>query len=71
MVYVVLLSLSLAGLSSSLGAREGGDIISELQSIVAHWAVFTTAVLWAAGAAWGIRSFGEMQRSVGITGEKR
>jgi hypothetical protein len=71
MVYVVLLSLSLAGLSSSLGAREGGDIISELQSIVAHWAVFTTAVLWAAGATWGIRSFGRMQRSVGITGEKR
>jgi len=71
MVYVVLLSLSLAGLSSSLGAREGGDIISELQSIVAHWAIFTSAVLWAAGAAWGIRSFGIMQRSVGITGEKR
>jgi tetratricopeptide (TPR) repeat protein len=71
MVYVVFLSLSLAGLSSSLGARTGGDIISELQSIVAHWAVFTTAVLWAAGAVWGIRSFGKMQRSVGITGEKR
>ncbi|MGA7105478.1 MAG: hypothetical protein WBX49_09065, partial [Candidatus Deferrimicrobiaceae bacterium] len=71
MVYVVLLSLSLAGLSSSLGAREGGDILSELQSIVARWAVLTTAVLWAAGAAWGIRSFGRMQRSVGITGEKR
>lgn len=70
-VYVVLLSLSLAALSSSLGAREGGDIISELQSIVAHWAIFTTAFLWAAGAAWGIRSFGRMQRSVGITGEKR
>jgi len=71
MVYVVLLSLSLAGLSSSLGAREGGDILSELQSIVARWAVLTTVVLWAAGAAWGIRSFGRMQRSVGITGEKR
>ena len=32
MVYVVLLSLSLAGLSSSLGAREGGDILSELRN---------------------------------------
>ena len=71
MVYVVLLSLSLAGLSTSLGARGGGDIISELQSIVAHWAVFTTVILWAAGAAWGIRSFGRMQRSVGMSGEKR
>lgn len=71
MVYVVLLSLSLAGLSSSLGAQEGGDILSELQSIVARWAVFTSAVLWAAGAAWGIRSFGRMQRSLGITREKR
>jgi tetratricopeptide (TPR) repeat protein len=71
MIYVVLLSLSLAGLSSSLGAREGGDILSELQSIVARWAVLTTAVLWAAAAVWGIRSFGRMQRSVGITREKR
>ena len=68
---MVLLSLSLAGLSSSLGAQEGGDILSELQSIVARGAVFTTAVLWAAGAAWGIRSFGRMQRSLGITREKR
>ncbi len=71
MAYVAVLSLALAGLSSSLGVREGGDILSELQSIVADWSVLVTAVLWAAGAAWGIRSFGRMQRSVGITGEKR
>ncbi|MGA6993316.1 MAG: tetratricopeptide repeat protein [Candidatus Deferrimicrobiaceae bacterium] len=71
MVYVVLLSLSLAVLSSSLGAREGGDILSKLQSIVARWAALATAVFWAAGAAWGIRSFGRMQRRIGITGEKR
>jgi hypothetical protein len=51
--------------------REGGDILSELQAIVARWAVLTTVVLWAAGAAWGIRSFGRMQKSIGITGDKR
>jgi tetratricopeptide (TPR) repeat protein len=68
MVYVVFLSLSLAVLSLSLGAREAGDIISDLQSIVARCAILVTAVLWLVGAAWGIRSFEKMQKKIGITG---
>jgi hypothetical protein len=66
----VLLSLSLAAVSLSLGAREGGDIVSELQSIAARWAIISTAALWLAGAVWGIRSFGRMQRMLGINGER-
>ena len=68
MAYVVLLSLSLAAVSLSLGAREGGDIVSDLQSIAARWAIIGTAALWLAGAVWGIRSFGRMQRMLGING---
>lgn len=71
MAYVALLSLSLAAVTVSLGARESSDILSDLQSIVARWATFITAVLWLAGAAWGIRSFGRMQRELGIKGERR
>ncbi len=70
MLYAGMLSLSLAALSLSLGAQETGDIVSELQSIVARWSVLVTAVLWLAGAAWGIRSFEKMQKTIGITGEK-
>lgn len=70
MVYVAFLSLALGGVSSSLGARPGGDIVSELQSIVSRWAILFAALLWIAGAAWGIRSFGKMQRTFGIAGEK-
>lgn len=70
LIYVAFLSLSLAALSSSLGAREGGDIVSELQTIVARWSFLLTGILWLAGAAWGIRSFGRMQRSLGIVGKR-
>ena len=70
MAYVVFLSLALAGVSSSLGAREGGDILSELQSIVVRCALILAGVLWLAGTAWGIRSFGKMQRALGITKER-
>ena len=70
MAYIVLLSLSLAALSLSLGAREGGDLVSELQSIAAQWAGVSTVALWLAGAVWGIRSFGRMQRMLGISGER-
>ena len=71
MVYVAFLSLSLAFLTLSLGAQEAGDIVSELQSIVARWGILVTVVLWLAGAVWGIRSFEKMQKTIGITGERR
>ena len=70
MVYVVLLCLSLAALSVSIGARGKGDILSDLQSIVARWAFLVTGVLWIIGAAWGIRSFGRMQRTLKISGKR-
>jgi len=70
MAYAALLSLSLAGVTTSLGAREEGDIISALQTIVARWAFFVTGILWLAGAGWGIWSFGRMQRSFGISGRR-
>jgi len=70
MAYVVLLSLSLAAVSLSLGAREGGDIVSELQSTAARLSIISTAALWLAGAVWGIRSFRRMQRVLGINGER-
>jgi hypothetical protein len=70
MAYVAFLSLALAGVSSSLGVRESGNIVSELQSIVAPLALLVAGVLWLAGAAWGIRSFGKMQRELGITKER-
>jgi hypothetical protein len=70
MAYIALLSLSLAALTLSLGAREGGGIVSELQSIAARWAIISSAVLWLAGAVWGIRSFDRMQRMLGITAER-
>jgi tetratricopeptide (TPR) repeat protein len=70
LTYVAFLSLALAGVSSSLGVREGGDIVSELQSIVTRCSLLVTGVLWLAGAAWGIWSFGKMQRELGITKER-
>lgn len=70
MVYVIFLSLSLGGASASLGARLGGDIVSELQSIVSRWAVLFAGLLWVAGSAWGIWSFRKMQRTYGIAGRE-
>lgn len=70
MVYVAVLSMSLAALSSSLGVQEAGDIFSELQTIVVRWSILVTVVVWLTGAVWGIRSFEKMQRTIGITREK-
>lgn len=70
MVYVVLLCLSLAAVSVSIGARGKGDILSHLESIVARWAFLVTGVLWIIGAAWGIRSFGRMQQTLKISGKR-
>jgi hypothetical protein len=70
MLYVVLLCLSLAVVSVSIGAREKGDILSDLESIVARWAFLVTGVLWIVGAAWGIQSFRRMQRTLKISGKR-
>lgn len=70
MLYAVLFSLSLAGVSVSLGAREAGDIVSSLQSSIVRWSSLLAGILWLAGAWWGIWSFGKMQRMLGITGDR-
>ena len=70
MFYVTILCLSLAAVSVSVGARGAGDILSDLQSVVARWAFRVTGVLWIIGAAWGIRSFGRMQRTLKIRGKR-
>jgi len=70
MLYVVLLCLSLAAVSVSIGARGDGGILSDLESIVARWAFLVTGVLWIVGAAWGIRSFGRMQQTLKISGKR-
>jgi hypothetical protein len=70
MLYVALLCLSLAAVSVSIGARGRGDILSDLESIVAWWSFRVTGVLWIIGAAWGIRSFGRMQQILKISGKK-
>jgi hypothetical protein len=70
MLYVVLLCLSLAAVSVSIGARGKGDILSDLESIVTWWAFRVTGVLWIIGAAWGIRSFGRMQQILKISGKR-
>jgi hypothetical protein len=56
--------------SVSIGAREKGDILSDLESIVARWAFLVTGVLWIVGAAWGIQSFRRMQRTLKISGKR-
>ncbi|MGZ8440506.1 MAG: tetratricopeptide repeat protein [Candidatus Deferrimicrobiaceae bacterium] len=70
MLYVVLLCLSLAAVSVSIDARSEGDILSDLESVVARWAFLVTGVLWIVGAAWGIRSFGRMQQTLKISGKR-
>ena len=71
LLYGILLSLSLAAVSCSLGGgRVGGPIIAELQRSVLSLAIALAALLWAGGAAWGIRSFAVLQRNQNVAGER-
>ncbi len=67
----LVLALSLAGISASAGARGGGAIITELRHSVTVWAVAVSAVVWLAGAAWGIRSFDRFQADYSVSGARR
>ena len=69
LLYGIVLSLSLAAVSCSLGGgRVGGPIIAELQRIVLWLAIALTALFWAGGTAWGIRSFTILQRNQNVAG---
>lgn len=65
-VYGILLSLSLGLLSLSAGARVGDSIVSDLQNSVFFLAIGVTAIVWLAGSVSGIRSFRNMQQTLGI-----
>jgi hypothetical protein len=71
LVYGVLLSVALGAVTASLGGERAGDpLVSELQAIMAIWATFLAGLIWAAGAAWGMRSFSMLQRAYNIAGER-
>ena len=71
LVYGVVLSIALGAVTASLGgARAGDPLVSELQATMAIWATFLAGLLWAAGAAWGMRSFSMLQRAYNIAGER-
>ncbi|PWB66365.1 MAG: hypothetical protein C3F14_04285 [Deltaproteobacteria bacterium] len=65
------LSVALAFVTTGLGGMRAGDLlVSELQTSVAVGGGMLAGVLWAAGAAWGIRSFSVLQRAHNIAGER-
>lgn len=70
LVYGLLLSLALGGVTSSAGGGEGGTIVSDLRSTFALAAAALAAALWLAGVAWGDRSFRRMQHELGIAAGK-
>lgn len=71
LVYGVALSLSLGAVTLSLGGRLlGNPLLAELQTVASAWAVAVAALLWAGGAAWGMRSFSALQRIHNIAGER-
>jgi tetratricopeptide (TPR) repeat protein len=71
LVYGVALSVALGAVTLSLGGERAGDpLVSELQSTVAIWGTLLAGVLWAGGAAWGVRSFSVLQRAHNIAGER-
>ena len=71
LIYGLALSTALGAVTSSLGgALLGNPLVSDLQAAASIWAALLAAVLWAAGAAWGMRSFSLLQRAHNIAGER-
>ena len=71
LAYGAALSLALGAVTCSLGAgRAGGPLVAELQRSVTTLGMAAAAVLWAGGAAWGIRSFTTLQRDRNVAGER-
>lgn len=71
LAFGIVLALSLAGITVSAGAGEGGAIVSDLRRQAASVAVAVSAAVWLAGAAWGVRSFGRFQERHQLTGGRR
>ncbi len=71
LLYGLVLSIALAGVSASLGGERAGDaLVAELQGTVTLWSSILVALLWASGILWGIRSFYILQRVHNIAGER-
>ena len=71
LLFGIVLALSMAGISASAGSQEGGAMISELRHAVMWWAAGVSALVWLAGAAWSIRSFGRFQDDYNVSGSRR
>jgi hypothetical protein len=71
MAYGIVLCVPLGALTVSLGARASDRVLlTDLQTFVAGVAVACAALLWAAGAWWGWRSFEELQIRYNIASER-
>ena len=71
MLYGLLLSLSAGLFTVSWSAgRQTGGLIGDMQSDLWRAALGTVAVLWLFGAAWGWRSFGNLQLRHNVSGER-
>ncbi|MBI5575875.1 MAG: tetratricopeptide repeat protein [Deltaproteobacteria bacterium] len=71
LVFGMMFSTALAAVTCSLGGlRAGGPLVADLQRTVSVWGVVATAVLWAGGAVWGIRSFTILQQNRNVAGER-
>ena len=71
MLYGLLLSLSAGLFTVSWSAgRQAGGLIGDMQTDLWRAALGTVAVLWLFGAAWGWRSFGNLQLRHNVSGER-
>lgn len=71
LIYGLALSMAFGAVTSSLGGALLGDpLVSDLQTAVTIWAALLAGILWATGAAWGVRAFSFLQRAHNIAGEQ-
>ena len=71
MLYGILLSLSAGLFTVSWSAgRLAGGLIGDMQTDIWRAALGAIAVLWLAGAAWGWRSFENLQLNHNVSGER-
>lgn len=71
MLYGFLLSLSAGLFTVSWGAGKlAGGLIGDMQADISKAALGTVAVLWLLGAAWGWRSFENLQLRQNVSGER-
>jgi len=71
MTYGLLLSLSAGLFTVSWNAgRMTGGLIGDMQTVISRAALGTVAVLWLSGAAWGWRSFENLQVRHNVYGER-